>query len=108
MNALDGKSNVKSIVLDKPNRTATVTTGAKETGGKLNSVSNFFARALGFPDSEVTATSNVQWGTPSKGTVGVPLAIAECKFSADPAVVQSPLYRRRGMWRDSWRVRLDH
>lgn len=88
MNAVDAQTNVKSLVLDKPNRTATVITGAKETGGKLNSVSNLFARALGFPDSEVTATSTVQWGTPSKGTVGIPLAIAECKFSADPAVVQ--------------------
>ncbi|MET4133941.1 pilus assembly protein TadG-related protein [Pseudarthrobacter sp. PvP090] len=87
-NAVDGQSNVKSIVLDKTNRTATVTTGAKETGGTPNSVSNFFARALGIPTSEVTATSSVQWGTPSKGTVVVPLAIAECKFSSDPTFVQ--------------------
>ena len=88
LNAVDGQSNVKSITLDTANRKATVTTGAKETGGKLNSVSNLFARALGFPSSEVTAVSNVQWGTPSKGTVIVPLAIAECKFSPDPALVQ--------------------
>lgn len=88
MNAVDGQSNVKSVVLDTINRKATVTTGAKETGGKTNSVSNFFARALGFPDSEVTATSKVEWGTPSKGTVVLPLTIAECKFTADPAVVQ--------------------
>lgn len=88
MNAVDSQTTMKSLVLDKPNRTATVTTSAKETGGKLNSVSNLFARALGFPDSEVTATSKVQWGTPSKGTVIVPLAIAECKFSPDPTYVQ--------------------
>ncbi|MEV5051783.1 pilus assembly protein TadG-related protein [Arthrobacter sp. LAR12-1-1.1] len=87
-NAVDGQSNVKSIGLDKVNRKATVTIGAKETGGAPNSVSNFFARALGFPGSEVTAISNVQWGTPSKGTVIVPLTIAECKFSSDPTVVQ--------------------
>ncbi|MET3920461.1 TadE/TadG family type IV pilus assembly protein [Arthrobacter sp. UYEF20] len=88
-NAVDGMSNVKSVVLDKPNRKATVTTGARETGGAPNSVSTLIARALGIPSSEVTATSNVQWGTPSKGTVIVPLAIAECKFSPDPSFVQT-------------------
>ncbi|NUU30390.1 TadE/TadG family type IV pilus assembly protein [Arthrobacter sp. C9C5] len=87
-NAVDGQSNVKAIVLDKANRKATVTTSAKASGGALNSVPDLFARALGFSNSEVTATSNVQWGTPSKGTVIVPLAIAECKFSPDPSFVQ--------------------
>lgn len=87
-NAVDGQSNVKTIVLDKVNRKATVTTSAKANGGALNSVPDQFARALGFSNSEVSATSNVQWGTPSKGTVIVPLAIAECKFSPDPSYVQ--------------------
>jgi Flp pilus assembly protein TadG len=80
-NAVDGLSNVKSIALDKPNRTVTVTTGAKEVGGSPNAVSTLFARALGIQSVEVSATSSVQWGTPSRGTPILPLAIAECKFN---------------------------
>ena len=87
-NAVDGQSNVKAIVLDKTNRKAKVTTSAKSSGGAADSVPDIFARALGFSNSVVTATANVQWGTPSKGTVIVPLAIAECKFSPDPSYVQ--------------------
>lgn len=84
-NAVDGLTNVRSITLDKPNRTVQVTAGAKEAGGATNSVSLFFARALGFTSVEVTATSRVKWGTPSKGTTMLPLAIAECKFNLDYA-----------------------
>jgi Flp pilus assembly protein TadG len=56
-NALDGKSNVESISLDKAGRTVTVTTGAKETGSAINTVSGIpkrrsireDVRALGKP-----------------------------------------------------------
>lgn len=87
-NAVDGLSNVKSIDLNKTNRTVKVTAGAKESGRAANSVSLFFAKVLGLASTEVRATSNAQWGTPSKGTVLLPLAIAECKFSPDPSYVQ--------------------
>jgi hypothetical protein len=82
---VDGLSNVKSIALDIPNRRVQVTAGAKEAGGTTNRVSLFFAGVLGIPSAEVTATSSVQWGTPSKGPTILPLAIAECKFNLDTA-----------------------
>ena len=55
-NAVDGLSNVKSIELDKANRTVRVTAGAKESGKAANEVSLFFARVLGLETAEVTAS----------------------------------------------------
>jgi Putative Flp pilus-assembly TadE/G-like len=85
-NALDGMSNIKSITLDTTNRIVSVAVGAKEAGSAPNKVSLFFARALGLTSAEVAATSRAQWGTPSKGTTILPLALAECKFNLDAAV----------------------
>ncbi|WP_354169371.1 TadE/TadG family type IV pilus assembly protein [Arthrobacter sp. UYEF36] len=80
-NALDGKSGVKSISLDKSARTVTVTTGAKETGSAPNTVSLFFARALGITSAEVNASSSVRWGSPTEGTTPFPLAFSICQVS---------------------------
>jgi hypothetical protein len=79
-NAVDGLSNVDSIAVDKVSRTVRVTTGAKETGSSSNSVTMFFARVLGIQSAHVLASSSVQWGTPVKGIMALPLAVAECKF----------------------------
>jgi Flp pilus assembly protein TadG len=83
-NANDGLSNIKSTVLDKTNRTVTVTAGAQEAGKTANEVSLFFARVLGMDTAEVNASSKAQWGTPSKGPVILPLAIAHCKLNISP------------------------
>lgn len=80
-NAIDSLSNVKSIVLDKTNRTVTVTVGAKEVGAAPNSVSLFFASVLGIPSAEVNASSSVRWGSPVEGTTVFPLAFSICQFS---------------------------
>jgi Flp pilus assembly protein TadG len=80
-NAIDNLSNVKSIDLDKVNRTVTVTAGAKETGGAANSVSLFFANVLGIPSAEVSASSSVTWGSPVEGTTIFPLAFSICQVS---------------------------
>lgn len=80
-NALDNKSGVKSISLDKTGRTVTVTIGAKETGSAPNTVSLFFARALGISSTEVTASSSVRWGSPVEGTTPFPLAFSICQVS---------------------------
>lgn len=80
-NALDGMSNVNDIHLDKTARTVSVITTAKETGAPDNSVSLFFANALGIPSKEVGARASATWGTPSKGPVILPLAIAYCKLN---------------------------
>lgn len=80
-NAVDGKSSVKSISLDKTGRTVTVMTGAKETGGAPNAVSLFFAKALGIPSAEVIASSSVRWGSPIEGTTPFPLAFSICQVS---------------------------
>ncbi|ACL40610.1 conserved hypothetical protein [Pseudarthrobacter chlorophenolicus A6] len=80
-NSLDGMSNVYSIQLDKTARTVSVTTSAKETGSPDNSVSLFFAKAIGIPSKEVGAKASATWGNPSKGPVILPLAIAYCKLN---------------------------
>jgi Flp pilus assembly protein TadG len=80
-NAVDGLSNVKSIALDKTNRTATITTGAKESGASTNSVSLFFAGVLGISSAEVNASSSVRWGSPVEGTIVFPLAFSICQVS---------------------------
>jgi Flp pilus assembly protein TadG len=80
-NAVDGLSNVKSITLDKTNRTVTVTTGAKESGASANTVSLFFAGVLGIPSAEVNASSSVRWGSPVEGTIVFPLAFSICQVS---------------------------
>jgi len=80
-NALDGMSNVNNIQLDKSARTVSVTTAAKQKGAPDNSVSLFFAGVLGIPSKQVGAKASAQWGTPSKGPVILPLAIAYCKLN---------------------------
>lgn len=80
-NALDGMSNVYDIQLDTTARTVSVTTSAKEKGGPDNSISLFFANALGIASKEVGAQSKATWGSPSKGPVILPLAIAHCKLN---------------------------
>ncbi|WP_258061653.1 TadE/TadG family type IV pilus assembly protein [Arthrobacter sp. ZGTC412] len=89
-NALDGMSKVHTIELDKTARTVAVTTSAKEVGGPDNSVSLFFANALGIPSKEVGARSSAAWGTPSKGPVILPLAIAHCKLNIPAGGAKGP------------------
>ncbi|MGN7147775.1 pilus assembly protein TadG-related protein [Arthrobacter sp. SAFR-179] len=78
-NALDGMSKVYSIELDKTTRKVSVTTSAKETGGKENSVSLFFADVLGIPTKEVGARSSAIWGSPKAGRTAFPLAFSICQ-----------------------------
>ncbi|WP_104179285.1 pilus assembly protein TadG-related protein [Arthrobacter sp. B0490] len=78
-NALDQKSNIKQIVLDKPGRKVSVTAGALQTGGTPNRLSLLFANVLGISSSEVTATSSAIWGSPTKGTAPFPLAFSICQ-----------------------------
>ncbi|MBT2594429.1 pilus assembly protein TadG-related protein [Arthrobacter sp. ISL-72] len=78
-NANDGLSNIKSTVLDKPNRTVTVTAGAQESGHAANEVSLFFARVLGMDSAEVNAPSTIKWGSPLAGRTAFPLAFSVCQ-----------------------------
>jgi hypothetical protein len=78
-NALDGLSKVYSVALDKMARTVSVTTAAKETGGVDNSVSLFFAGALGIPSKEVGTRSSAAWGSPKAGRTAFPLAFSVCQ-----------------------------
>ncbi|MET1156735.1 pilus assembly protein TadG-related protein [Arthrobacter sp.] len=80
-NALDGMSQVYSIELEETARKVSVTTSAKEKGRTDNSVSLFFADILGVPSKEVSARASAEWGSPSKGPVILPLAIAHCKLN---------------------------
>ncbi|MBT2514385.1 TadE/TadG family type IV pilus assembly protein [Arthrobacter sp. ISL-30] len=78
-NANDGLSNIKSISLDKTNRSVSVTAGAQEAGRTPNEVSLFFARAMGIGTSEVTAPSTVRWGSPLAGRTAFPLTFSICQ-----------------------------
>ncbi len=80
-NAVDGLSNIKSVALDKTNRTVTVTAGAQEQGHAANSVSLKFAQIFGMESAEVTTASTVQWGSPTAGPVIFPLAFSVCQVS---------------------------
>ena len=80
-NAVDRLSNVESITIYKEAQTVKVIAGAEEAGSSPNSVSMFFAGILGVTSAEVRASSSVQWGTPVKGIMALPLAVAECKFN---------------------------
>ena len=78
-NANDSLSNIKSTLLDKTNRTVTISAGAQEAGKAPNKVSLFFARALGITMTEVNAQSTVTWGSPVAGRTAFPLAFSVCQ-----------------------------
>lgn len=87
-NANDGLSNIKSAVLDKANRTITVSVGAQEAGHTPNQVSLFFARSLGINTAEVTAPATVKWGSPTKGTAPFPITVSICQVRDQAGVMQ--------------------
>lgn len=78
-NALDGMSSIFSVQLAKEARTVVVTTSAKKTGGKENSVTLALASVLGFPTAEVKAKSSAVWGSPRAGRTPFPLAFSICQ-----------------------------
>jgi Putative Flp pilus-assembly TadE/G-like len=78
-NAHDGLSNVQSVALNRSAGTVTVVTGAMESGGAANSVSLFFAGALGIPTAEVGARASAVWGSPQAGRTPFPLAFSVCQ-----------------------------
>lgn len=76
-NALDGASNVKSIVIGSGS--VQVQTGAEEAGASINTVSSFFAGVLGYSATEVGARSSAIWGSPRAGRAPFPLAFSICQ-----------------------------
>ncbi|MFC9332673.1 pilus assembly protein TadG-related protein [Arthrobacter sp. NPDC057009] len=81
-NAVDGQSTVQDpIDLNIGERRVTATTTAKENSSSPDTVSLFFARVLGLNSAEVSATSSVTWGSPTKGTAPFPLAFSVCQVS---------------------------
>lgn len=87
-NALDGRSNVKSLALDLPNRTVNVTAGAQEQGEEPNKVTLLFANALGISSAEVNASVSVHWGSPVKGTAPFPITVSICQVRDSTDVMQ--------------------
>jgi Flp pilus assembly protein TadG len=87
-NANDGRSNIKSIILDTANRKVTVTAGAQEKGKSPNEVSLFFARVLGMNSAEVNAPSTVVWGSPEKGTSPFPITVSVCQVRNSTNIMQ--------------------
>lgn len=87
-NAVDGRSNVRSLALDLPNRTVNVTASAQEQGEEPNKVSLFFANALGITSAEVNASASVQWGSPVKGPTPFPITVSICQVRDKAGVMQ--------------------
>lgn len=87
-NALDGMSSVQSINLDTAARKVTVRTSARETGAAANSVSLYFARALGVTSAEVGARSSAMWGSPVKGPTAFPITVSICQVRDKAGVMQ--------------------
>lgn len=78
-NANDGLSNVRSVTVDKTAGNATVSVGARESGGQANRISLSFARVLGFHSAEVGTNAGAQWGSPIAGRTGFPAAFSICQ-----------------------------
>lgn len=79
-NAHDGLTNVRHIDLPPGAQQVTVGTGAQESGGDENSVSLFFANALGISSAEVGAQATAEWGSPVGGTAPFPVAFSICQL----------------------------
>lgn len=73
----DALSLVSNSV-DKLANTATVSTRSSETGATPNSVSLWFAQALGFDEAAIGARATAAWGGPTGGAFAFPLAFSEC------------------------------
>ncbi|WP_427174690.1 pilus assembly protein TadG-related protein [Arthrobacter sp. 92] len=87
-NANDGLNNIKSIALDLSNRKVTVSVGSQQSGGSANTVSLFFARALGIPSTQLYTSSTVKWGSPVKGIAPFPITVSICQVRGQTGVMQ--------------------
>ncbi|WP_026533996.1 TadE/TadG family type IV pilus assembly protein [Arthrobacter sp. H14] len=87
-NANDGLTNIDNVALDQDAGTVTVITGAEEAGGDENSVSLFFANALGIPSAEVRAQATAEWGSPVEGTAPFPVAFSICQLVEETGELQ--------------------
>lgn len=94
-NALDGQSNPHSVDLNLDAQTVSVTAGALESGATTNSVSLFFANALGVAEAEVSATAHAAWGSPVKGPAPFPVVFSECEL-LDGSSMQLVQFRKAG------------
>lgn len=83
-NALDAKTNVKNVIVNKSTRKVTVTTGALQDGQAPNRMSLLFANVLGISSSEVTAASTAEWGSPTAGPAPFPITFSECELKDGP------------------------
>ncbi|QCO99363.1 hypothetical protein FCN77_18745 [Arthrobacter sp. 24S4-2] len=63
-----------------PNATTVrVVTKARAAGSSTDGFPLYFARAMGFQSTDIGATAEAIWGTPSKGTT-LPWTVSECVF----------------------------
>jgi hypothetical protein len=85
-NSHDAQSLVTGITVDKPANTALVKTSASETGATANSVSLWFAQALGFKEAQVGAQAAASWGPPGSLDAKFPLAFSDCEIDSSPVM----------------------
>jgi hypothetical protein len=76
-NANDGSSG--ATVTFPNSNTARVVTKARAAGSTTDGFSLFFARVLGIDSTQIPATAEASWGTPSKGST-LPWTVSQCLF----------------------------
>lgn len=76
-NANDGSSGA-TVSFPSAN-TVRVVARARPAGSTVDGFSLFFARVLGFDNTNIDATAQAIWGTPSKGST-LPWTVSECVF----------------------------
>jgi hypothetical protein len=72
-----------------------VETNARDADTGQNNFSLFFARALGFESTIVTAAAEAIWGAPSRGTT-LPWTIGECVFKQSLSPAQLTQFNSTG------------
>ncbi|MFB0834008.1 TadE/TadG family type IV pilus assembly protein [Arthrobacter halodurans] len=85
-NAVDGLTNVRSVIVDTVANRVVVETGALETGTSTNRVSLWFAKVLdpSLASAEVATAATARWGGPSSLTSLFPLAFSQCEVDSSP------------------------
>ncbi|MDQ0800400.1 pilus assembly protein TadG-related protein [Arthrobacter sp. SLBN-112] len=83
-NALDAHSNVVSAIADAGAGTVDVTIQSQTADGSSNHFSLQFAKVIGIPTADISASARAKWGYPSSGS-GFPLAFSQSCWNLGPA-----------------------
>lgn len=84
-----GRADVLAPQFPSP---GTVVVNSFATDSSGNGVPLYFAGIFGVSRAEVAAEATASWGSPSGGTVALPIAFSECQFDLSGAVQVLPIH----------------